>query len=102
MIRTPLLIAAPLPPLIELYSRSRTTPSDDHRISIFAGIGLHPPSPGRRERNIAAGEHQMYAEGLLGLWSRDSGAGLRSDEAVDLAVAEQPLTALFDQFVLIG
>src|SRR5438067_11721943 len=46
MTRAPWLIAIPLPPLIELYSSSGTTPSDEPRISIFAGIGLHARRPG--------------------------------------------------------
>src|ERR1700740_605089 len=38
MTRTPLLIAIPLPP-IELYIRTGTTPSDDHRIQFSPGLG---------------------------------------------------------------
>src|SRR5713101_4259773 len=54
MTRTPLLIAVPLPPLIELYSISGTTPSDDHRISIFPGIGLHPRNAGIQGPGVSA------------------------------------------------
>src|ERR1700739_1192531 len=38
MTRTPLLIAIPLTP-IELYIRTGTTPSDDHRIQFSPGLG---------------------------------------------------------------
>src|SRR5439155_24934597 len=46
MTRAPWLIAIPLPPLRELYSSSGTTPSDEPRISIFAGMGVHARRPG--------------------------------------------------------
>src|ERR1700756_1612016 len=61
MTRTPSLIAVPQPPLIELYRNKGAKSSDGHRISIFAGIGLHPQ---RRESRVPPPRHLPWGPAL--------------------------------------